>query len=108
MNCFLFLNNFFMRQKYCLDCNRCKTKMKLSSCQETSTANILFKPVGTGFGDELLRLVIFGDQIDNITSSIVADSVENKLLSIDKVHLCVNNNNVVYSASISSLTDSLP
>ena len=57
-------------------CNRCKTKMKLSSCQETSTANILFKPIGTGFGDELLRLVIFGDQIDNITSSIVADSVE--------------------------------
>ena len=62
--------------------------MKLSSCQETNTANILFKPIGTGFGDELLRLVIVGDQIDNITSSIVADSVEDKLLSIDKVHLC--------------------
>ena len=41
--------------------------------------------------------MIFGDQIDNITSSIVADSVEDKLFSIDKVHLCVNNNNVVYS-----------
>ena len=81
--------------------------MKLSSCQETSTANILFKPIGTGFGDELLRLVIFGDQIDDITSSIVADAVEDKLLSIE-VHLCVNNNNVVYSASIPSLTDSLP
>ena len=54
--------------------------MKLSSFQETSTANILFKPIGTGFGDELLRLVIFGDQI---TSSIVADSVEDKLLSFD-------------------------
>ena len=52
--------------------------------------------------------MIFGDQIDNITSSIVADSVEDKLLSNDKVHLSVNNNNVVYSASISSLTDSLP
>ena len=35
-------------------CNICKTKMKLGSCQETSTANILFKSIGTGFGDELL------------------------------------------------------
>ena len=65
-------------------CKIHKTKMKLSSCQETTTANILFKPIGTGFGDELLRLVTFGDQIDNITSSIVADSVGSNAL-----HFCV-------------------
>jgi len=46
-------------------------KVNLNSCQESSTANILFKPVGTGFSD----------QVDNITSSIETDSIEDKLLS---------------------------
>lgn len=79
-------------------CQRCHCKLKVSSCVDTNIMHILFQPTLEP-QSKPLELKIFSAQIDSLTASIVADNVEDKVLSLDKVRLCINNKNIVYSAS---------
>lgn len=76
-------------------CSRCNIKLNYTSCKRSRTANLIFQT-----DDQTVKITMFENELKNITSSATADSMEEKLFSLNNIKVCINNKNIVYSASL--------
>ena len=78
------------------ECTKCGIKMKLSKCPLKKTAKVL---VQSDTGSEC-RIMLFSEQLESLIANTVGSTVSDKLLSIDRIKVTINSNEVAISAKV--------
>ncbi len=77
------------------ECKKCGMKVKMSSCELSTTVCVVFRPVG----GRQEKVTLFKKELESITANVSGSGLEEKLLSVPSVKLCINNRNIATSAS---------